>query len=196
MKTLSNKQEDAAQLIVAGELSLVAIADAVGVTDRGLRKWRTEPAFIARVDEIRDEYRAIVRARGVAVREHRIEAYDRRSRLLDRVLASRAADKNLKKLPGGDTGLVVITRWESIKGAPDEEPTLIPVHAVDTAMLKEWRELEKQAAQDMGQWTSKQEVTGAGGGALSVSLEAAIAKVYGSDNPTGSELNTGEDVTS
>jgi hypothetical protein len=34
----------------------------------------------------------------------------------------------------------------------------VEVYSVDTALLKELRDLEKQAAQELGQWTAKTEI--------------------------------------
>lgn len=178
---LDAKTENAAQLIVAGELSLTAIAESVGVTDRTLRNWRSDAAFSRRVDEIREEYRDRVRARGIAVREHRIAAANRRHALLEQMRAERADDPNLVRLPGGSTGLVVITDWKKIGGGPEEEPTIVPVHGLDASMLKEFRELEKQVAMDTGQWTEKRELSGPGGTALPAMIEASIVKIYGRD---------------
>jgi transposase-like protein len=180
MPELNAPAEKAAQLIVAGDLTLEEISREVGISSRSLRTWRKDPTFTERIVEIRKEYQDAVRAKGIAVREHRIESYNRRCELLQRLIEARAADPQMFRVPGGDTGLVVVTKWERIPSdIEDEPPTLLPVHAFDAALFREWRELEKQAAQDLGQWTTKSEVSGAGGGALSVSLESAIAKIYG-----------------
>lgn len=43
------------------------------------------------------------------------------------------------------------TRWRKLQGAADKAPD-------DLGILKELREIEKQAAQELGQWTEKHEV--------------------------------------
>ena len=152
MSRLSKAEEDAAQMIAAGEITIESIAQIVGVSSRTLRNWRKVPAFLDRVGEIREEYRAEIHARGIAVRENRVAAYNERWRRLQRVMDERANDPRLADIPGGNTGLVVITDWKKIGmgGEDDKEPIMAPVASFDAALFKELRELEKQAAMEPG----------------------------------------------
>ena len=159
---------DAAQLVADGELSFNAIAQAVGTSHVTLRKWRREDEFAGRVAELRGEYRELVRRRGIADREKRIDALADRHRRMCQVMAERAADPRMASIPGGRTGLVVITDWKEIllpigdgSKATDRDgdesasratiPTMVPIHEVDTGLLKELRAHEQQAAQEVGQ---------------------------------------------
>ena len=80
-----------------------------------------------------------------------------------------------KDVPGGSTGLLVrqvkLVKIYSVPGQDleDDEPDAADVlcsaklnqvvyeYAVDTGLLKELREHERQAAQELGQWTEKHE---------------------------------------
>jgi hypothetical protein len=71
---------------------------------------------------------------------------------------------------GGKTGLLV----REYKGHSD-----LPVYKLDAALLKEMRDLEREIAIELGQWTEKKELTGAGGEPLLDPLVAALEKAYG-----------------
>ena len=63
----------------------------------------------------------------------------------------------MQNVPGGRAGLLV-RRVKSI-GAGENAREVVE-YEVDTALLKELRELERQAAQEAGQWATKHEVRG------------------------------------
>lgn len=120
-----------------------------------------------------DDHRIAIKAEGIANQQNRIEAYNQRWTLLEQIRQERAADEWLSDVPGGRTGFVV-KQLKNVKHHfvpdPDDEEgkessMLMETweSAVDTGHLKEFRELEKQAAQDTGQWTEKREVSGPGG---------------------------------
>ena len=83
--------------------------------------------------------------------------HDRRDRLragLDLLMTERGAD--MAEAPGGSTGLLV----RQYQGAQ-----AMPVYKVDTgllSLLSELRALEKQAAEELGEWTEKRERPGDG----------------------------------
>lgn len=61
----------------------------------------------------------------------------------------------MKDVPGGNTGLLVRTT----KGIGSGDTfQIVDEYAVDTGLLRELREHEKQAAQELGQWIDKSEV--------------------------------------
>jgi hypothetical protein len=70
-------------------------------------------------------------------------------------------------VPGGTTGLLV----KDYKGKDADQP----VYKVDTRLLAELRAHEKQAAEELGQWSEKQELTG----------ECATERDYDQIHPTG-----------
>jgi hypothetical protein len=149
--------ELAAELVAAGEFSLDAIAERAGVARSTLRRWRQHPEFVARVEQSLAEFRGAVRAAGLSVRERRVKVLNDRWRRLHQVVTERAADPKMQGVPGGSTGLLVHNVKAVGKG---EDFRLIDLYEVDTGLLRELREVEKQAAVELGQWTEKLEQTG------------------------------------
>ncbi len=168
-------------------LSNERIAQIVGVTRKTIDNWKTEPAFAAQVQEIVQAARAAAMAHGIAVKEERIRGYQERQRLLWQVIHARAErgrvltvlaetgltpgglplpDGQTPKTPppGIDTGLMVKQTKISSLG------TVIEEWAVDTGLLSEMRAVEKQAAQELGQWTEKRELSGKDGGPVQIDL--------------------------
>ena len=140
--------------------------------------------FSAREARSRSDDRERVRRRGIAGREKRIDALAARYRRKCQVMAERAADPRMANIPGGTTGLIVITDWKEVAlpigdGPGATIPTMVPIHEVDTRLSKELRAHEQQAAQEVGQWATKTEITGSDGGPLNVAFEQAIARIYG-----------------
>lgn len=133
-----------------------------------------KPQIIERIAE----YRAKIEAEGLSNQQNRIDAYNKRWKLLEQIRAERAVDEWLSDVPGGATGFVVkhlkTVKHEYIPGPDDEDGKASAMmvetweSAVDTGFLKEFRELEKQAAQDLGQWTEKREVSGKDGGPIHI----------------------------
>ena len=168
---------DRAAVLVAEDLRTdVAIAAEAGIAERQLRRWKNHPDFAARVDQIRAELRAAVVAEGIANRQNRVDALNQRWQRMQMVIDARAIEH--ADVAGGNTGLLVrqvklvkiysTTTSPDDVDEPDEADVLISAkmseqvaeYAVDTGLLKELREHEKQAAQELGQWTEKQEHTG------------------------------------
>jgi ParB-like chromosome segregation protein Spo0J len=146
---------DAAQLLADGKLSQSAIAEQVGVSRSTIVRWSSNPDFASRVDSIVDDYRKVVRRRGLAVLERRVEAQNDRWIRLQRVIEERADDPEMESVPGGRTGLIT-KDYKTLGGG--ESSTIVPIYSVDTGLLRELREHEKQAAQELGQWTEKRSI--------------------------------------
>lgn len=172
---------DAAQMIADGDLSYEAIARSVNCAPNTLLKWRAHPEFQAKVEEHRRDYREHVRRRGIAIREKRIASLNSRHDLMMQVIAERAADPRMAEIAGGTTGLVVITDWKRLPkdeskpkvlddAGMEKESPLVAVVEFDAALVKALSDHEKQAAQDLGEWTNKTEVTGANGGAVGITV--------------------------
>ena len=98
---------------------------------------------------------------GLALKEARIRSKIHRADLLRQVIAERAKADEMQVAPGGRTGLLAI----DYKGKDADQP----VYKVDAGLLKELRELEKEIAIELGQWTEKSEITGL--------IEAAIVRM-------------------
>lgn len=171
-------REEAANLIARGELTIGAVADRLGIPVRSLYEWRKHPDFIARVDGLIDDMRAAIRRRAISWVERRVDRLNDAWLRMQQVIAERAADPALASVPGGKTGLLC----RNVKGVGrGDDFQLIDVYEVDTGLLKELREHEKQAAQELGQWSEKTELSGPGGGPIPVEIEATIDQVYGDD---------------
>jgi hypothetical protein len=170
-----------------GKLTDLEICAELGITEMTLWRWQRYPEFTEAVQAALDAINAAVKAEGIANRQNRIDGYNDRYRRLEEVIAARAADPTMAQVPGGTTGLLTreikfVVVYESKRldrehpdseVAPDAEtPTAIfpakykepvEVYTVDTGTLKELRAVAQQAAQDLGQWTEKRELSGGDG---------------------------------
>ncbi len=150
-------RERAAALLADGELTGEEVADEVGVSRWTLWSWRQHPEFAARVRAITERAAEELERHAIALKARRMRTYDQRWRALLAIIAARAADPAMRSVPGGTTGLLV-RRVKSIGSG--ENAQVIEEYEVDRGLLAELRELEKQAAIEAGQWTSKTEVRG------------------------------------
>lgn len=164
---ITAKHLEAARLFADG-LSQAEVALRMGEKLPTVRRWYDRPVFKQEIENFVETARAAIRAQGIAAKQNRIDEYDRRWLEMKALMKARAEWDVLSDVPGGGTGLLC----RDFKG-------VMPVYKVDAALLREMRELEKQAAIEVGDWTEKQELTGADGGAIPVSIEAAITKAYG-----------------
>lgn len=151
----TTKAVDAAQMMAEGKLTQDVIAEKVGVNRTTLFRWAKNPEFAARVDSLIDDHRRIVRRRGLAILERRVEAQNDRWLRLQRVIEERADDPEMLDVPGGRTGLIT-KDYKTLGGG--ESSQIMPIYSVDTGLLREIREVEKLAAQELGQWVEKQSI--------------------------------------
>jgi len=151
----SQQSVDAAQLLSEGKLRQDEIAERVGVHRNTILRWLKDSEFSSHVDSLVDDYRKAVRRRGLAILERRVESVNDRWLRLRRVIEERADDPDMATVPGGRTGLIV-KDYKTVGAG--ESATVMPIYSVDTALLKEIREHEKQAAQELGQWTEKRTI--------------------------------------
>ncbi|WP_143206211.1 phBC6A51 family helix-turn-helix protein [Singulisphaera sp. GP187] len=151
----SDERRTAALRLAEGNLTDAQIATEVGVCRRTIWSWKQIPEFSATIESHLEEFRQEVRRRGLASRERRIRALNDRWDRLQRIMEERAADPKMAEVPGGATGLLL----HNVKGVgAGEKAKVLDLYTVDTGLLKELRELEKQAAQELGQWVERQEV--------------------------------------
>lgn len=141
----THPREEAAFLIAEDRLTDQAIADKLGICKRTLTNWKARPEFRLRVDEHVAEFKRLVRSRGLAILERRVDQMNDRWKRMQQVILERGASTEHGKFAGGATGLLVIQH----KMLAEE---IVKEAAVDTGLLKEMRELEKQASQELGQW--------------------------------------------
>lgn len=151
----SDKRENAAMLVAQDEKPDREIAALIGVSEMTLERWKKHPEFRARIDSLLVEIREAVRKKGIAQKHRRLQNLNRRAELMERVIDERARqhpsidDLGASPAAGASTGLMVLTRRYLPGGGIVEE------WAVDTGLLKELRETEKQAAQELGEWVEK-----------------------------------------
>lgn len=144
----------AASLVAQDELTDEAIAASLGMSRRTLTKWKARPEFAAEVERIRAKCRAVVEAHALGTVAGRMSEYQHRHELMKQVIADRAVAGG--NAPGAKTGLLVKTY--KIVGGQESYP--VEEWQVDTGLLKELRELEKQVSIEQGQWAEKKEVSG------------------------------------
>lgn len=160
-------RNEAAQLVADGELNGNRIAAKLKISRDTLRNWSKVTEFAARVAGIRRDNEALIFARGIANKSKRVEAANDRWNRLKLVMEERAADPDMKNVPGGKSGLLVkdiknvtMTRVEGTGADQRKHYSKVDVatYAVDTGLLSEMRNLEKHVAQETGQWVEKRAV--------------------------------------
>jgi hypothetical protein len=145
----SRKKARAALLVAEDRLTNERIAAAVGVSRRTLDRWKTEPAFMARVEEHIAAAEKAARSCGIARKMARVTTLNEVLQDLLRVKAERGADRAMQGVPGGQTGLVVKS-VKQVGSGPSAQ--LIAEFELDPIWLREVRELGQQAARELGQW--------------------------------------------
>ncbi|MGE0539735.1 MAG: hypothetical protein AB7R89_06115 [Dehalococcoidia bacterium] len=161
-KTRLKKRDRAVALLARGDRSHEQIATELKIASRTLRNWLSDPAFAAELEAAKGAIRDALCAEGVAAKQNRLDSYRDRHQRMQQVIEARA-DANRKRnvvvqsgqgkdldfdgytAAGAETGIMVHTVTYLKDGRREE-------WAIDTGLLKEMRELEKQAATEMGQW--------------------------------------------
>ena len=117
----------------------------------------------ARIRYLRERMAAGIIKAAIRDKNARVEALQDRWDRMKRVIEERAKDRAMRKAAGGKTGLLV-RRLKQV-GSGDSA-TVVEEFEVDTALLKEMRAHEEQAAKELGQWVEKSEVSPGGEYAL------------------------------
>lgn len=162
----------AAQLLAEDSLTGEEIAQELGVNRATLHRWSVRPEFAARIAEINEATAAALIKKGVRVKANRLEKLNTAVEKIEALIAARASD--MKTVPGGETGLLV--RRKKIIGS-GENAQSIDEYQADMAVIKEYRELLKQAAIELGEWTERQSIEGNIQGAIEASIIRIPAKV-------------------
>lgn len=109
---------------------------------------------IAEIKAAIDDHLSNIKRQGIQLQQNRIDGLAARHRLMLQVIEDRSEEMK-DETPGGGTGLLVRRVKVSKMGIFNE-------YAVDTGLLRELREHEKQIAQELGEWTEKSEVATSG----------------------------------
>lgn len=160
-------QRQEAALCVAEGMSYHKISKRISVPGNTIRGWVYHKQFKQVVEILRKEIREEILNHGVAQRLQRIRRLNNAWEGLQDVIESRktfyeqrrsdvTAEDTYEDIPGVETGLVV-TEHKIIGQGPNAREVIH--HKVDTAILSELREIEQQAAKELGQWTEKSELT-------------------------------------
>lgn len=145
------KRDKAALEVAQDDRSDAEIAAALKIDKTTLERWKRHPVFRVRVQQHIDDFREAIKAEGIANRQNRVDYAKDRHRRLQQIMDERAAAM-AGEHPGAGTGLLV--HQVKVLGAGRNAIT-IDEYALDTSLLKEMREHEKQVAQDLQQWNDK-----------------------------------------
>lgn len=148
----TTEREKAAEYLAEGVGSEAEVARRVGVRLVTIRRWREHPAFQEKINERKAAILAALQKQGITNKQNRLDHYNDRHARMRRVIDERATDPAMRDVPGGETGLLVHT-VKVIGGGKNAQH--LDEYAVDTGLLKEMREVEKQAAVEMGQLDEK-----------------------------------------
>lgn len=155
----TQKRARAAALAAEDVLADAEIARKVGVARSTLSEWKARPEFAARVAEHVEALEAAVSRYRIAKRRERVKVLDDlQTRYL--TLLDERGEAMEGEVPGGGTG--TMARQVKQIGAGDNA-TVITEYVVETGISHEIRALQKQAAQELGQWSEKSTVEHAGG---------------------------------
>jgi hypothetical protein len=147
------QREKAAGLVADNSLTDEEIAARLKIVRATLARWKSHSDFQGRVASIVESVRKALETKGIAAKQNRIDALNDRHKRMEEVIKQRAtayAGINV----GGNTGLIVKQEKGIGKG---KDFRVVEEYAVDTGLLRELREHEKQAAIEVGDWTEKRE---------------------------------------
>lgn len=151
-----NERTELAVVLLAQGESKVGVAEACGVAKSTIFNWLKVREFAQQVEETKRVMRDQVLQEGIANLVNRVRRYDLRWNQIDQFFRERGADPAHTAYPGWKTGLLCHEQKSIGAGAL---ACIVDMYKVDTATIKEERDLAKQAAQELGQWTEKSETS-------------------------------------
>lgn len=161
--TFTPEKRRAAEMLADGNLTVEEVARQLNVDRVTLWNWRKDPAFRAVVAEMDAELNADALQFAITRRRERLQKYDDRFNRYQQVIEERAEyyAEHWPEVPGGTSGPLVETL--KVVGSGPAAYT-VTEHVIDHALSREMRELAKQSAVELGQWTERS------------ALEAAVAQ--------------------
>lgn len=146
---LSGKREQAAQLAAEDELSDAEIAECCRIDRRTLSRWRWQSKFRGRIEEYRERRRQACDSYGISAKWRRLKALDDRVRGFNRIIVERGASPEMRKAPGGRTGL--LRRLQKVLRVGSRRCIVVSEFPFDCALVREYREHLMQVAKELGQ---------------------------------------------
>lgn len=152
----------AIRLLAEGKLLEKTIAKRVGITQQTLIKWKKTPFFQTQIAKAKSLVKLSMNDLSkevellIAKKTARVRRLNQDWLKMQRVIEKRGDDPAMRDVPGGDTGLLTVQIKSIGSGANFQE---VREYRVDTGLLKELRETEKQAAIELGQWEEHHEHT-------------------------------------
>jgi hypothetical protein len=152
--------EKAAGLVAAGKLSLEEIGLKCGVARRTLTGWKTQKDFQELVRTAKDAWRGKARTGGPNDADRRLSDYKNLRFRIFKAVESRAADPDHAHIPGHDTGLVSVKykMQASVDANGNKISTAVPEYEIDSGTVACLLSIDRQAAEDTGQWKTKREI--------------------------------------
>lgn len=133
-----------------------------------------------------DAYTEEATKQGLATRAARISAKMERHEALQKIVRERGLLLGeVAGAAGGSTGYIV----QDWKGKDAD----IPVYKVDAALLKEFRDLEREIAIELSQWAERKEISGPEGAPIPVAVTDLVGKIYGTEDDVEGEGETTQD---
>ncbi len=176
VKLKKRTQEDAARMLAECNHTITEIAAKIGVSERTIYAWSKRPDFALRRQQLASMHTERAMSLGLANRANRTLEHQEAYHLKKRLRQARGADPRMAQIPGGDTGLLVVTDYRKVKarqpklganGQPlvvNGQPVLediersVPIVAFDAGLDREMRADLEQIAQETGQRVQKHEV--------------------------------------
>jgi hypothetical protein len=152
----TKKREKAAQLVAEDCLSDEKIAAEVGIGRSTLARWKIDRRFLTSVETIAAAYAKRALKHGLARKECRLAVLNDLHQRMLQVIEERALSPDLANVPGGKTGLVTKTLKGIGKG---DDFQVVEVYEVDTGTIAKICDVQKQVAEELGQWVRRSEVT-------------------------------------
>lgn len=155
---LTGQQLKAALMVAQSRLNGKQIAEQLGISRRTLVDWKRLPEFRAEVQRHLAIWRKEVRVRGIAEQEMRLHNLNNLFKRCVGIVHARARDEFHRKVPGGNTGLIVV-RQKSLHVGEKEYSTVLE-YETDTGLIAEMRNLMEHMAVEKGEWKQKIEHSG------------------------------------
>ena len=178
----THKAIQTAHLVADGYFTIDEICQRMSITLYRLQRWKKTAEFARCVDQLREAFGDECQRLALGRRIRRVEALIGRWQKLDDVIAARAArvaeataatPQRGQPAPGAHTGLMA----RSLRGlGSGDNFRVIVEYKVDIELLKEMREIEKQIAIEVGQWSERREHSIP---ELDAAIAAAMAKLAG-----------------